>query len=262
MGLSAQRSTSPPSSSRDESPEARAAARMLVQELFSATPGQIPHLDYAVAYQLAQGHAGGDIADVYCSRDGTVSLSLADISGRGLRAAIQASMIKYGLRAFISDGSEPAKALAALDRLYFETNSRDFEESFATIFLANIRPESGTLLYASAAHEPVFLMHPGGSPIELDVTGPILGAFEETPFPFEQRSIELRAGSVLLAATDGVVEARRGDEFFGMERLQQALIKCGDSDMKTLSNCLLEDVLDFCESRNEDDIAVLAVRFL
>lgn len=258
----ARSSPSTHSSSREESAEARAAARMLVQELFSATPGPIPNLDYAVAYQLAQGHAGGDIADVYRSRDGTLALSLADISGRGLHAAVQASLIKYGLRAFISDGSEPAKALSALDHLYFETNSRESEDSFATLFLASVQPGDGVMTYASAAHEPVFLMHPGEPPTELPVTGPLLGAFEESLYPFEQRSVELRRGSVLLAATDGVVEARRGDDFFGMERLREVLEKCGAFEMETLSRCVLEEVLSFCAGRNDDDIAVLAVRFL
>jgi len=99
------------------------AAQVLVEHLFSTTDARIPGINYAVAYRLAEQFIGGDIVDVYHFDNHSVALSIADISGKGARAAVHAALIKYGLRAFSSHGVTPERALRSLDRLYLDNNT-------------------------------------------------------------------------------------------------------------------------------------------
>ena len=130
------------------------AARILVEHLFEQNFLAIPGVDIGTAYALAddQARVGGDLIDVYQFNNGSAAISIADISGKGMKAAAQAALVKYGLRAYVSSGLTPAQALRCLNVLYLESAAFDRadRESFVSVFLGVIDPERKIMTYASA----------------------------------------------------------------------------------------------------------------
>ncbi|MDQ2680305.1 MAG: serine/threonine-protein phosphatase [Candidatus Eremiobacteraeota bacterium] len=238
------------------------AAQVLVEHLFAQTDAHIPGVSYAVTYKLAAGQAGGDIVDVYHFDNDSVAFSIADIEGKGTQAAVHAALIKYGLRAYCSQGLTPERVLRSMDRLYLENNTFEGVESFATVFFAVIDPSRRLMTYASGGHEPAIVIYPDGSSKVLEPTAPIIGVFDDLHHLFKQRHIELQAGTLFVSATDGVTEARNpGGELFGMGRLIECAVEYRHENEKTIVEKLLERTEVYCEGRRHDDIAILAARF-
>jgi sigma-B regulation protein RsbU (phosphoserine phosphatase) len=239
------------------------AAHMLVEHLFTPGTQKIAGVEYAVEYKLAEGRAGGDIVDVYQFDNESVAFSVADISGKGVEAAVQAAMVKYGLRGYASIGLVPESVLRALDRLYLENSAYENRESFATVFFAHVTKQRDFMTYASAAHDSVFLVNPEEPPKQLEPTAPLLGVFDDQHHLFQQRFAPLRKGSLLVAVTDGVTEARTRDiEFYGMRRLADVITKHRSASMLSLARTIISDALHFADGRAHDDMAVLTVRFV
>lgn len=242
-------------------PATSEAAQILVEHLFAQSDSNIPGISYAVIYRLAEGHAGGDIIDVYHFDNDSVALSIADISGKGTQAAIHAALIKYGLRAYSSHGLNPEKVVRALDRLYLENNTFERTESFASLFLGIIDPTRRMMSYASAAHEPVIILQPGESARTLATTAPLIGVFDDQHHLFKQHFVELTKGSLFVATTDGVTEARNPmGEFYGMDRLLRLVEAHRNSSEVEIVNAILADAEAFCHGPRRDDIAVIAAR--
>lgn len=247
----------------DLTSEERLAAEVLIKHLFAHSRHRIDGIEYDVAYALADGAIGGDIVDVYHFDNGNVALSIADISGKGAAAAIHAALVKYGLRCYTSEGLTAERVLRSLDRAYIENNAFERTESFASVFLAIVDQDRRSLCYASAGHEPIILCRPGKQVEVLPPTAPLIGVFDDQHHLFKQRHIEIEPGTVLIATTDGVTEARGPNrELFGMERLVPTVARAVHTaqSMKHVVDAILTDVKAFSGGRFEDDIAVLAVR--
>ncbi|HUN28404.1 MAG TPA: PP2C family protein-serine/threonine phosphatase [Alphaproteobacteria bacterium] len=243
--------------------EERAAAEVLMRHLFATTEHNIDGIEYHVAYALAERAVGGDIVDVYHFDNGNVALSIADISGKGASAAIHAALVKYGLRCYASEGLTPERVLRSLDRTYIENNAFERTESFASAFLGILDHDRRSMAYASAAHEPVILYRPKTGAEVLEPTAPLIGVFDDQHHLFKQRHVAIEAGTILVATTDGVTEARSPDgDFYGMERLVASVSAAARSapSMLYIIEHVLADVQRFSEGRLHDDIAALAVR--
>lgn len=237
----------------------------LVEHLFPPQVHRLPGLEIALAYRLAgnREHVGGDIIDVYRLLNKNTILSIADISGKGVKAAVDAALIKYSMRAYASEGFSPENILRSLNRLYNEKNLNDGEESFVTAFVASFEPESGTLRYASAAHEPVAICEPGKPAYGVDMTAPMLAVFEDPGDLFRGSSMQVKSRTLLVAATDGLVECRApGGEFFGMDRFLQLIDDNRDRDVQDILAALLGAAESFSQAEYEDDTAILVSRFL
>jgi len=246
---------------RFEHRESREAAEVLVEHLFAPVPVPVAGIAYAIHYRLAEGRAGGDLVDVYGFDNASVAFTVADISGKGTRAAIQAAMVKYGLRAYASEGFNPEKVLRSLDRLYLENTAFDQTESFATVFFGHLDAERTTMTYASAGHESVVLVQPDGEPVVLEVTAPAVGVFEDQQHLFKQRNLAIAPGALLVAVTDGITESRRGRrEFFGMKRFLDVVREQRDAQVDVVARTIADRALAFSDRPAHDDIAVLVVR--
>ncbi len=238
------------------------AAQVLVKHLFAQTDAHIPGVSYAVTYKLAAGEAGGDIVDVYHFDNDSVAFSIADIEGKGTQAAVHAALIKYGLRAYCSQGLTPERVLRSMDRLYLENNTFEGVESFATVFFAVIDPSRRLMSYASAGHEPAIVIYPDGTSKVLEPTAPLIGVFDDQHHLFKQRHLELPAGTLFISTTDGVTEARNpSGELFGMDRLIECAMDHRHDNEKVIVEKLLERTEAYCEGRRHDDIAIIAARF-
>lgn len=241
------------------------AARTLVEHLFPPLVRRLPGLEIALAYRQAgnREHIGGDIIDVYRLLDKRTILSIADISGKGVKAAVDAALIKYSMRAYASEGFPPESILRSLNRLYNEKNLNDGEESFVTAFVASFDPESGTLRYASAGHEPIVVCEPGQAPHGLDMTAPMLAVFDNPGDLFGGLSIKVSSNTLLIAATDGLTESRSPEgEFFGMGRFLEVVDENRNQDVQVVLDAVLGAAESFSRAEFQDDTAVLVARFL
>jgi len=239
------------------------AAEKLVETVFGGTHQRIPRLRYATAYKLAEGRTGGDIIDVFHYDNDHVSIAIADICGKGTQAAVHAAMIKYGLRSFVSNGHTPENVMRSLDRLYLENNAFERVESFACIFLGVVDATRRLLHYTNAAMESVAVVHPDGECAQLAPTAPLVGVFEDQHHLFKQSYIELRAGTLLVAATDGITDARdRKGTTLGSRRIQEIVVARREESEASIAAALVAEAESFGDDARRDDIAIIVARFL
>jgi len=239
------------------------AAKVLVEHLFAQGDIIIPGISYAVSYKLAEGPTGGDIVDVYHYYNNSIAFAIADISGKGPHAAVNAALIKFGLRAYSSEGMTPERVLRALDRLFLENNAFEKTESFASVFFGIVDPTRRLMTYANAGHEPVLLIAPDGASRVLAPTAPLVGVFDDHHQLFSQAFAEVEAGTLFIGATDGVTEARNeSGEFFGMDRFIDAAVANRALPESEIVQAIVDTTLVFCNGKRRDDIAITAVRFL
>lgn len=239
------------------------AAKVLVEHLFARSTHDISGVDYAVGYRLAHGLTGGDIVDVYHFDNGAVSFSIADISGKGSQAAIHAALVKYGLRAYASQGLTAERVLRSLDRLYLENTAFERIESFASVFFGVVDSSRRTLSYASGGHEAAAIVVPGEAPRLLVPTAPLIGIFDDQHHLFRQAHVELPPGALLVATTDGITEARSPEgEFFGVEGFLRVVAENVDDSPQAIVQSLLDQTTAHAGARAiRDDIAIMVARF-
>jgi phosphoserine phosphatase RsbU/P len=239
------------------------AAKVLVEHLFARGNTSISGIEYAVGYRLAHGFTGGDIVDVYHFDNDAVSFSIADIAGKGTEAAIHAAMVKYGLRAYASHGLTPESVLRGLDRLYIENNAFERVESFASVFFGMVDSSRRIMHYASGGHEAAAIVVPGERASILAPTAPLIGVFDDQHHLFKQSYVELPPGTVFVATTDGVTEARAPDRsFFGIERFIQTIEEYAEAPTEAIVQALIERAQTFSRDNLRDDVAVVAARFV
>lgn len=239
------------------------AAKVLVEHLFAQNDSVIPGISYAVSYKLAEGPTGGDIVDLYRYDNDSIAISIADISGKGPRAAVNAALIKFGLRAYSSEGLTPERVIRAMDRLYLENNAFEMADSFASVFFGIVDPTRRLMTYTNAGHEPVLMIFPDGRSQILEPTAPLIGVFDDQHHLFKQAFVDLPPGTLFLGATDGVTEARNATgEFYGMDRFVAAAVAKRRLPAVELVQTIMNEVQVFCLGKRADDIAITAVRFL
>ena len=238
------------------------AAKVLVEHLFARGNAKIAGVDYAVGYQLAHGYTGGDIVDVYQFDNNAVALSVADISGKGTEAAIHAALVKYGLRAYASQGLTPERVLRSMDRLYIENNAFEKIESFASVFFGMVDDSRRIMHYASGGHEAALIVVPGERAQVLAPTAPLVGVFDDQHHLFKQSYVELPPGTLFVATTDGLTDARAPDRsFFGLDLVIDTVEALAEAPTATIVAELIERARAFSNDNLRDDVAVLVARF-
>ena len=151
-------------------------ADMLQAAFLPDIPDHLFGLDLAKAYSpgLREAQVGGDLYDAFPLPDGRVALVIADVSGKGLGAAVQTATVKYSLRAFAAEAAAPGLVLRRLNRTLRQEAS-GLGEHFVTLFYAVYDPATGRLTYASAGHEAQLIKRAAGGTALLPANGPILG---------------------------------------------------------------------------------------
>jgi serine phosphatase RsbU (regulator of sigma subunit) len=130
-------------------------------------------------------------------------------------------------------------------------------EEFISIAVVVFDVEAGTLRYASAGHPAAFLWH-AGDVKSLEATGPLIALRPDADYA--SREIALAASDVVLLYTDGLAEARSGDNLFGEERIANLLRRDFGADLDVLCKTLVEAAEDFATDPLADDTAILAIR--
>ena len=200
-------------------------------------------------------NVGGDTHDAFTLDRRHAMFLVADVSGKGIDAAVDTALIKYSVRTLFSEELDPGIVLAKFAKLY--AASAENPETFVVMFLAVIDLEDGTVRYASAGHEPAWVLL-GQDVATLAPSGPIVGIEPEPTF--EPRMLHLRYGDALVVSTDGLTESR--DARGALLGAQGVSVWLGElsGDGQTMADAIVKR-LRRRSSRITDDLAILVVRY-
>jgi hypothetical protein len=230
-----------------------------LQRALLTLPEAIPGLSFAHAYHSATEavQVGGDFYDLFELEHEIVGLTLGDISGKGLDAAVLTSLVKNAIRVQATEKRfEPADVIRAVNTVVFNASA---PEEFATVFLGVLECSTGRMLYCNAGHTTSALVCREGTVERLGSNSSLVGAFRRSSF--SQSETRLHAGDMLFLYSDGLIEARSGAEQFGEDRLF-ALFEDHPAHPQQAVDRAMGAVLRFTGGALTDDVAVLAVKRL
>ena len=200
---------------------------------------------------------GGDFFFVERFVDGRVALAVADVSDKGVPAALFMMLTRTLLKAALRDGAPPGRVLEEVNDLLHEDNDTAM---FVTLFCGIFDPHTGAFTYANGGHNPPLHVRADGSSVILQLTGGIaLGVAPE--FTFAEGAIELAPGDSAVLYTDGVTEAINAtDEEFGMERLHEVFAERPGVNAREGNDAIFDSVTKFTgETPQFDDITCLVL---
>ena len=203
-------------------------------------------------------NVGGDFFDVVRLEDDRVGLAIADVSDKGVPAALFMMSSRTWMKGAAISSPEPGTVLGEVNALLHEDNDT---QMFVTVLYAVYDPETGEFTYASGGHDAPLLVHSDGSSELLPLTGGIvLGIVPD--LAYGQNSVVLEHGETLVLYTDGVTEAMNGEgEQFGIERLRKVFSGRAPKDANEAAHKVFEAVNTFADgAAQSDDITCLTLR--
>jgi sigma-B regulation protein RsbU (phosphoserine phosphatase) len=230
----------------------------------SMVPSQLPEVpgtELASRYEPAGDGAeiGGDFLDVFALGPQTWAFLLGDVSGKGAEAAAVSAAARYTVRALAGPDIGPADTLRRVNAtLLAQTET----ERHCTLVHGQLeRAEGATTLRVTlclAGHQPPLVLRTTGVVEEVGTLGTSLALFDDPEL--HDTTFDLAPGEVLCAFTDGLVEARRGGELFGEQRVAEVLHECRHQTTDDIAGAVLDAVRDFHGGTLVDDLAILLVR--
>ena len=235
--------------SQEELAPKRWAARLAPEEL-----PDFQGFELGRVYQAGTGMMAGDFYDVFRVAPTRIAAVIGDVTGHGIEPSITAFQAKYLLRVFLRQFRDPAQALEELNR---QMSALARTDEFISICVVVFDTEAATLRVASAGHPPAWLWH-DREVRGLRASGPLL--MLDPSGSYTSREIPLDEGDMLLLYTDGLAEARAGDQLFGEERIANTLRRDPGVPPEVLCKTLVEAARDFATEPLTDDVAILAIR--
>jgi serine phosphatase RsbU (regulator of sigma subunit)/FixJ family two-component response regulator len=229
-------------------------AREIQQGLLPKQIPQIPGYEIFGGWQPASA-VGGDYFDALRFSETRVALCIADVSGKGMPAALLMSNLQAAVKAFASESIQPKDLCSKVNRVICSNIATN---KFITFFYCLHDAEKKRLIYASAGHDAPILMRKDGSHIRLREGGAVLGVFHE--WNYEQNEVEFDSGDRVLLFTDGVTEVRNSDgEEFGERRLIELFRRMRDFGARQLQQHILQTVAEFSGGEFQDDATLIAM---
>ena len=227
-------------------------ARNVQEKLFPHESRSLPTLDFA-GRCLAAREVSGDYYDFLDTGDDGIGFVLADVSGKGVAAALLMANLQASFRSQAPESlRHPAEALRVVNKLFYESTP---PEHFATLFFGYYDERARRLNYANCGHLPPMLMREDGSIERLAPTATVIGVFKD--WTVEQRSVELRPGDTVLLFTDGVTEA--GVES-GREFGEDGLVSLLAGAQGHSAQALADQVVNAVAGERHDDVTAVALR--
>ena len=237
-------------------------AEKIQRTLIPDTLAQIPGYEAFGLYQ-PRGVVGGDYYDCIPESDGMWGLAIADVSGKGMQAALLMATLRAGLRSEATRKTDlPAMALTLNSLL---NASGDFGK-YATFFFAQLNAESNQLTSINAGHNDPMVIRSGGSCEWLKKGGVMLGIFPDDMItnmpPFEQETTQLASGDIIIFYTDGVTETTNiNDELYGETRLQETATRLRNESADAICKAIYDEVLEFQgEAEQFDDLTLMILK--
>jgi len=229
-------------------------ARKIQRGLLPASIPQIPGISIASAWHPASA-VSGDYYDVLKFSDSKIALCIADVSGKGMPAALLMSNVQAAVKSFATATLPPAALCAKVNTV---VSSNTVDSKFITLCYCLIDTEIRKLFYANAGHNAGFLVRRDGSMKRLECGGTVLGPFPE--WAYEEEEVGYRTGDRILLFTDGVTEVTNQDgEEFGEARLLELLIEYHQQPAEQLQQTILSAVAKYSGGSFSDDATLLVV---
>jgi sigma-B regulation protein RsbU (phosphoserine phosphatase) len=227
----------------------------------SLLPGEFPRIrgfEIGDRYQSALDEAlvGGDFYDIFQLREGRLGIVVADVAGKGLKAAVYTAMTKYMLRAYALEDSSPERVLARLNQALTECTPT---EVFVTLVYGVLSSETRILRYGNAGHEqPVLVRGKSGTACSLDVTGRALALARGSVYT--TCDVELNPGDALVLYTDGITDAGSGADRMGVERLLRTIESGAELGAQDIAQTVLKSAMEYARGNLTDDAALLVIK--
>lgn len=234
-----------------------AEAAMIQQALMTCSLGNITGVDVAADCQPAR-IVGGDLYDIYVRSDGRLNVVEADVSGKGMAAAMVTAEVRTVLR-------EVGRIILSPGAMMSLANARLYDDltrvgKFVTVFAGAYAPDTHTFIYANAGHSVAIHRPAEGSTQILEPTGLPLGIFERTEY--EEHVIRLDTGDLLVVCSDGFPEAsNHAGDLYGYTRLLEAIEDVADQRSADIVAALEQEVSGFVEGfEQSDDQTIIVIK--
>ena len=238
---------------------AREIQQAILPRIFPPFPEEAVHMDIAASMNAAK-DVGGDFYDFFRIDDDRIGFTIADVSGKGVPAAIFMAVCRTLIRATGIRGVSPSERITYSNDLL---SQESVNYMFVTIFYGIYNIRTGEVTYTNAGHNPPYLMKANGTveilPMSKDIVAGAINGFQ-----FSEETFQLERGDTLLLFTDGVTEAIDPDENeYDNERLKKLLQQCGKLSCKEIVDAVKADVKAFAgDAEQSDDITLMAMKRL
>jgi phosphoserine phosphatase RsbU/P len=234
-------------------------AREVQNQLFPSTLPSVPGVEIEAICKAARS-VSGDYYDFIQLSPTHIAIAIADISGKGISAALLMASLQAALRSqMLAEGSERLGMAELVARLNKHLVRNTGDDRFATFFIATYDSATRTLRYTNAGHLPAFLICKDGSEL-LDKGGMVLGVIED--YVYEEGSITVSPDSLLIGYSDGLIEPENvyGEEF-GIRRLQEAAVHVQGAAPLMVAESLMAAVEEWAGTPEQsDDMTVIVAR--
>lgn len=231
-------------------------ARNIQHNLLPHKIPQFKNFDIAASTVFSK-QLGGDYYDVITLDSRNFCIAIADVSGKGVSAALLMANLQAFLKTICKQGMKIDEATGLINDLITENTT---EGKFITFFWAIVNDENKQLTYVNAGHNPPLLIR-NGKVIKLNKGGIILGVMK-TITPYKSESLQLQANDLLILFTDGVSEAMNlNGEEFSDERLEELSLSLVEKPVKEISNAILHEITKFAYGTvQSDDITLMVIK--
>lgn len=236
-----------------------ALSRRIQRSLIPLAAPKLRGFEVASHYEAAR-EVGGDFFDVFPLRDraGRAGIVIADVTGKGIAAALLMAFARPLIRSAIDQARDPLLALERTNKILVEERRSAL---FITALCATIDLRTHVMRLANAGHEPPLIVPGDGRPLRwLGGSGPLVGAF--AALNLEPCEVQLAPGDLVLLYTDGVTDMRAPDgDRFGDERLVASVERAREGTAQEVVDALAADLRAFQGSEPAaDDVTIVAVR--
>ncbi len=233
-------------------------ARQVQLELLPARDPQLEGYDIS-AYNFPTEEVSGDYYDWVQIYEDQIGLVVADVSGKGVPAALLMAFLRASIRAATHIGYSPHISMVKVNYLLWESIERN---QFVTAFYGILDVTNRTLAYTNAGHNPPLLLDREGNAQFLDRGSFPLGMFRDTRY--HEYYLTTQPGHILVLYTDGVTEAQNlSGEEFGRQRLVEAVIANRDLGARELIAAVHKEVIDWTEGAGAtDDVTFFVIKAL
>ena len=202
---------------------------------------------------------GGDFYDFFMVDDNHLAMVMADVSGKGVPAALFMMASKILVKNTVMSGKSPGEALASVNNQICSNNKEDM---FVTVWLGILNLDDGTLVTANAGHEYPIIKKPDGD-FELQKTKHSFVIGGMSGIRYKETTMTLEPGSKVFVYTDGVPEAENEDEEqYGLDRFIAVLNRIKDAEPQKLLEAVAEDVSLFAQDQPQfDDLTMLCIHY-
>jgi len=238
----------------------RYIAEELQRSLLPQELPEIPHTDLGAYYASSteEAQVGGDFYDIIALPGNRYAMVIGDVSGKGIEAAASTAMVKCTIRTFLYQYPSPSFALSQANT----SLSRQLEQGiFVTVFCIVYDVDTGLVTYANAGHpHPCYFDKGKGHCVQLASSDPAICLLPN--YSYHDHTTTLPPDGFMVTFTDGTIEARKDDEFFGEKRLKRVIDISAGLAAQDIADSIIEECFTFAQGRLDDDIAILVIKRL